>query len=196
MIRPVLAALLTLSFWTVAPGAGGPAPYDLEVALDFAAASGDETMREELELQVLSELRRAACFRAINRVDAAGDEEDTPRDLLRLNISVTELFEETTYDTSIAERADPLAPQELELMHTSRIRAVMSVTLEHAASDRELRSRRLRGNGSHRPLIPGEDARLVALREATSEVAQSVRLFACKGGAKRLRKEIGDPGAS
>ena len=109
---------------------------------------------------------------------------------LRLNIGVAELFEETVYDTSIAERADPQAPQQLELLHTSRVYAVLQVSLEHPASASTLRSKRLRGAGAHRPQMLGEDARHRALQEAAIEAAQAVRRFACKGGAKRLDKEI------
>jgi hypothetical protein len=191
VIRCLLALFLAMSCVPVVLAAQGPAPYDVHVELSFAEASGDEEMRDELELQLLSELRRAGCFRAVIRV-VAGDavEHAAERETLRLNVAVSELLEETTYDTSIAERADPQAPQSLELLHTSRIQAVLQVSLEHPASGHTLRARRLRGAGAHRPLLLGEDARLTALREATIEAAQEVRRFVCKGGAKRLAKEI------
>ncbi len=192
MIRSLLAVLLTMSCLPAAVAAQQPAPYDVQVELSFAEASGDEGMREELELQLLSELRRAGCFRSVTRV-THGVDGGTAVDsqTLLLNVAVTKLFEETTYDTSLAERADPRAPQELEMAHTSRIQAVMLVSLEHPASGRALRSKRLRGAGMHRPSMLGEDARLTALREATMNAARAVRSFVCKGGPKRLRKEIG-----
>lgn len=148
-------------------------------------------MRDELELQLLSELRRAACFRSIVRADDEGEEIEPGPDTLKLDIAVSEIFEETTYDTSIADRTDPNAPEQLELAHTSRIRAVMRVALVHPESGTELRSRTLRGEGAHRPLVFGDDARQTALIEATIEAAETVRRFVCKGGAKRLKKEIG-----
>jgi len=187
LIRTLFAALIALAcIPTVA--AQEPAPYDVRVELSFARASGDEGMRDELELQLLSELRRTGCFRSIAK---ATDADPGPNgETLTLNIVVTELFEETTYDTSIAQRADPLAPDQLELLHTSRVIAVLSVALEHSASGRALRSKRLRGAGAHRPRVRGDDARHAALRQATAEAALAVRRFVCKGGAKRLRKEI------
>ncbi|NIM02280.1 MAG: hypothetical protein GTO33_05665 [Acidobacteria bacterium] len=147
-------------------------------------------MRDELELQLLSELQRAGCFRSVAPAADEGETVKPSPDSIKLNIAVSELFEETTYDTSIAQRTDPMAPQELELLHTSRIRAVMRVALEHAASGVELRARSLRADGAHRPLILGEDARQAALLQATIEAAESVRRFVCKGGAKRLSKEL------
>ena len=192
MIRYLLAAFLTIICSPAVLAAQRPAPYDVQVELSFTGASGDEGMREELELQLLSELRRAGCFRSVVRVvKADAGSSAANRETLRLNVAVSELFEETVYDTSIAQRSDPLAPEQLELLHTSRIHAVMRVTLEHPASGVALRSKRLRGDGAHRPLILGEDARHTALREATIEAAQAVRRFVCKGGAKRLNKEIG-----
>lgn len=192
MIRYLLAAFLTISCLPVAGAAPGPAPYDIQLDLGFAQTSGDEGMREELELQLLSELRRAGCFRSVARITSGVDEGTAvDAETLRLNVTVTELFEETTYDTSLAARADPRSPQELEMAHTSRIRAVMTVSLEHPASGRALRTKRVRGTGMHRPTMPGEDARYAALREATMHASLGVRSFVCKGGAKRLRKEIG-----
>jgi len=191
VIRCLLALFLTISCVPAVLAAQAPAPYDVHVELSFTEASGDEEMRDELELQLLSELRRAGCFRSVIRF-VPGDAENrrAESDALRLNVAVSELFEETTYDTSIAERADPQAPQDLELLHTSRIYAVMQVALEHPASGLSLRAKRLRGAGAHRPLMLGEDARHRALLEATIEAAQEVRRFVCKGGAKRLAKEI------
>lgn len=191
MIRYPLAALLTLSYLPAAVAAAGPAPYDVQVELGFEGAAGDEGMREELELQLLSELRRAACFRSVAKVSDGEEGSAVDGETLRLNVDVTEIFEETTYDTSLAARTDPLAPQQLEMAHTSRIDAVMHVSLEHPVSGRVLRAKRLRGHGAHRPLVLGDDARHAALREATIEAALSIRRFVCKGGAKRLRKEIG-----
>lgn len=191
MIRPFLAALLTMSCLPAAIVAQGPAPFDIQVELSFEEASGDEGMRMELELQLLSELRRAGCFRSVAPV-ADGIDEGTATDeeTLRLSVAVTELFEETTYDTSVAQRSDPRAPGEVEMSYTSRIRAVMRVSLEHPASGRVLRTKRLHGAGAHRPQMLGQDARDMALRAATINAARAVRSFVCKGGAKRLRKEI------
>ncbi|MCH7780508.1 MAG: hypothetical protein IH848_06650 [Acidobacteria bacterium] len=192
MIRSFLAALLTMSCLPAAIVAQGPAPFDIQVELSFEEASGDEGMRKELELQLLSELRRAGCFRSVARLTHRVDEGTAvDTEMLRLTVAVTELFEETTYDTSLAQRSGPGARPGLELAYTSRIRAVMAVTLEHPASGRALRTRHLRGNGTHRPALPGQDARHTALREATMNAARAVRRFVCKGGAKRLRKEIG-----
>jgi hypothetical protein len=147
-------------------------------------------MRDELELQLLSELRRSGCFRSIEK---GSDTDATASDaaVLRLKIGVLDFFEETVYDTSIAQRADPRAPQELQMLHTSRFHLLLEVSLEHPGSARALRTKRLRGNGSHRPLMLGDDARLRALGEAAFSAAEGVRRFVCKGGAKRLSKEIG-----
>jgi len=147
-------------------------------------------MRDELELQLLSELRRSGCFRSIAKTSRV-EEAPVDPEILRLNIALADLFEETVYDTSIAERADPMAPQELEMLHTSRFSLLLEVSLEHPGSARALRTKRLRGNGSHRPQMLGDDARHRALTEAAIAAAEGVRRFVCKGGVKRLSKEIG-----
>jgi len=192
VIRYLLSTFLTLSCLPAAIAAQGPAPYDIQLDLSFAQASGDEGAREELELQFLSELRRAGCFRSVTRVVHGVDEGTTPdEETLRLSVAVTEVVEETTYDTSVAERTDPRASAQMRMAYTARIEAVMRVSLEHPASGQVLRTKRLRAQGEHRPLIPGEDARGTALGLATRDAADAVRIFVCKGGAKRLRKEIG-----
>jgi len=197
VIRGLLASFVAIVCLPAVLADQGPAPYDIHVALSFAAASGDEEMRDELELPLLSELRRANCFRSVVGVVAgAAKNGAADDDTLVLNVVVSELFEETVYDTSIAQRSDPQAPEQLALLHTSRVYAVLEVSLEHPANAVELRSKRLRGSGAHRPLMLGEDARHTALQEATIEAAHAVRRFVCKGGAKRLDKEIGpSPGS-
>jgi hypothetical protein len=191
LIHRLLTAFLMIVGLPAVGAEQGPAPYDVGVEINFRQASGDEEVRDEFALQLLSELRRANCFRSVVRVVQTDAEKGAANhETLRLDIRVAEVFEETVYDTSIAERADPRAPQQLELLHTSRVRAVLEVSLEHPASARTLRSKRLNASGAHRPQTIGEDARHRAIQEATIEAAQAVRRFACKGGAKRLDKEI------
>jgi len=189
--RFVAGLTLSLSCLAGAQAAEAPAPYELGVAIHFTQSSGDEGLREEFELQLLSELRRSACFRSVelDRQDPENEPRSETAELL-LRIGVDELFEETVYDTSIAERADSRALESLDLAHTARFSVVVSASLEHSPHGKTLRSRRIRGHGAHRPLVAGEDARHIALREASSEAANSVRSFVCKGGAKRLRKQI------
>lgn len=189
-MRQLAATLLLLACLSGASAAGGPAPYDVQLDLSFVKASGDEGIRDEIELQLLSEIARAGCFRSVERA-VPSDEAALSAETLVLTVRVTDIFEETVYDTSIAERTDPSATEQMELLHTSRIEAYMNVTLAHPASETELRSKRMRGFGTHRPLVLGEDARHTAMREATVEAARGIRAFICKGGEKRLRKELG-----
>ncbi len=171
-----------------------PAAYDVDITLEFAATAGEEGIREELELQMLTELRRAACFRSVEL--SAPGAEPTPAvpaadDRLLLRVMVRELFDETTYDASVAQRTAPYAGQSLEIAHTSRFRALVRAALEHPASRRELRGKQIRSSGAHRPLTVGEDARLTARSQALVELVRAIRGFVCKGGGKRLEKEIG-----
>jgi hypothetical protein len=166
------------------------APFDLGVRFLFEESAGEEGLREELELQMLTELRRAGCFRTVDLALPAAAGDSAAADELRLEVTVRELFDETTYDTSIAQRADPNASHELETAFTTRIRLLVHAALVHPAGERELRSRQIRASGAHRPLTIEEDARLTARTQAMVELVRAIRLFVCKGGEKRLAKEI------
>jgi len=186
--RALIVSSLLLGSLTFAANSG-PVPFDVEVEFDFAAASGDVGFQEDAELQLISELRRAACFRSVKMADHEGELE-SPDDVLRLLITVIEVFEETIYDVSTAQRVDPRSGPGMELAHTARIDARIQATLEHPASGLVLRTRRIRASSAHRPLSHYDDARDYVRREALLEVIRETRVFVCKGGSKRLGKEL------
>ena len=186
--RALLVSALLVGSIAIAAGPAS-APYDVLVSFDFATASGDVGFREELELQLLSELRRSGCFRTVD-VETGHDETAVPQERLGLRVTVIEVFEETTYDVSTAQRADPNGGPGLELAHTARFRARIEASLEHPASGRSLRSKRIGTSGAHRPMSQYDDARHMARREALLEMVRQTRIFACKGGVKRLNREL------
>ena len=170
-------------------GDKAPLPFDVAVGIEYAAASGDAGFREEVEIQLISELRGSACFRSVDMA-REGDEADYPEDALRLRITVLEVIEETTYDTSTAQRVDPQSGYGAELAHTARLHARIQVALEHPATGRELRKKRIGASSAHRPLNEYDDAQDYVKREALRDLIREIRLFACRGGAKRLGKEL------
>lgn len=186
--------LALLSPWlvlaSIATAAGPPAAeFDLEVTFEFGSPGGGVGFREELELQLLSELRRAGCFRRVD-IAASRKPQEITADRLLLRITVDRAFEETTFDVSTAQRVDPYAAPGLDLAHTSRFEGQIHAALEHPASARVLRVKRVRGSAAHRPRTEADDSRDAARREAIIEMIRNVRVFICKGGVARLRKEI------
>ena len=97
MIRFLVGLALTVPLVSGVLTAGTPVPYDLRVELDFKRAAGDQGLREEFELQLISQLRGAACFRSIQRAPENGVEPGP--ETLRLRIALDEMVEETVYDT-------------------------------------------------------------------------------------------------
>ena len=167
----------------------GPVPFDVVLEFEFAEASGDVGFREEVELQLITELRGSACFRSVE-MGREPTGEAAPEDLLRLRITVLEVFEETTHEVSTAQRTDPRSGPGMDLAHTSMFRAYAQATLEHPASNRELRTKKIGSHAAHRPLSHYDDARHIARREALIEMVRETRVFVCKGGSKRLGKEL------
>jgi hypothetical protein len=183
----LVSSLLSGSF--AFAGNNAPPPFDLAVGIEFASASGDVGFREEVEIQLLSELRGSACFRSVGMAREE-DEADYPEDALRLRITVLEVNEETTYDVSTAQRTDPNAGYGAELAHTARVQARIQVALEHPATGRELRKKRIGASSAHRPLNQYDDAQDYVRREALRDLIRETRAFVCQGGAKRLGKEL------
>jgi hypothetical protein len=165
----------------------------LEIDLNYSGRSVDRTVREEVELQLSSDMTTRGCFGELRFTPPKGSVNDEPTDdstNFLLRIVIQEVFEETTYDTSIAQRADPSRPAEYDLLHTSRIRIEAFAELRTGDGERLLRRSNVRGSGSHRPLLFGEDSRSVALQLASEGFAREARIFACKGGQKRRQKEL------
>ena len=159
----------------------------LHVLLTYNGRSIDTSVRQEIELQLISEFTAYGCFESI----ALYDEETPPGDeAITLTVRLVEIFEETTYDTSVAARADPQRPREYDLMHTAQLRLRARAQLGIGPEKETFRERNIKGVASHRPTVAGEDARAMALTAATEAIAREARFFACKGGEKRLQKEL------
>jgi len=186
-LRSLAATLIGLLL--VATPTYSQSPPSLDIDLNYSGRSVDRTVREEVELQLSSDMTSRGCFGELRFKPAEGDADAQSAEYL-LRVVIQEVFEETTYDTSIAQRADPNRPAEYDLLHTSRIRVQAVAELRTGDGERLLRSSNVRGSGAHRPIMFGEDSRSVALQLASEGFAREVRIFACKGGEKRRKKEL------
>lgn len=187
MTRSSITSLLFCLALSITPTLAQSGP-SLEVDLNFSGRSVDRTVREEIELQLSSDMAARGCFGEVHFVSPDAGSTTSSEFLLR--VVIQEVFEETTYDTSVAQRADPQRPAEYDLLHTSRIRLLAVAELRTGDGKLLLRKSNIRGNGAHRPLQFGEDSRSVALQLASEGIAREARLFACKGGEKRRQKEL------
>ncbi len=173
-----------------AAAADTPLPYRLAVSVGWGQPVGPESLRDALETELVSELRRAACFEAILRRGAQAAETAE----LSLRLVLGGYREETEYDYSVHQGAAP------DLDTSQRARSLVEAEVESVVATvpqgAVVRERRHKQRASWRPLWQ-EDPRDAAQRQFVEELARSVRKFVCKGSADKWAGQIervSDPG--
>lgn len=169
-------ALLTCAI----PGAAAEAP-SLRVTLDLSAsdAAFSSALRADLEREVLVRLSEQGCYSEV-RVEAP--EIIEARDL-RLEVSVTEYREQTSFEGSVhgvamSDRASPVRS-------TAEIGGNVTLRLVTLGDELELRRKSGVRQTRWQPLDV-QDALLEARLRWLENIGRMVRRFACQGGTDKL----------
>ena len=83
----------------------------------------------------------------------------------------------------------PDSPPEVQNLQVAEARALVRLDLQVLPQALSIRSKRFTGQAVHRPVL-GEDSREYARSELIEEVSGMIRMFACKGSAKKLARAI------
>lgn len=176
-----LAMLCTAS--DTRAGKSEPLPYRMRVVVEWGQPVGPESIRAELEHEIVAEISLAHCFRAVHTAAPASPGPDD----LQLRVTVHDYDEEIDFEFSVGDRADPGA--NLDRLMVARLqgdfRAEVSTVLEEAT----VREDRFRQQSSWRPVYR-EDPREEAQRLLVEAVARATRKFVCKGSAGRWSKQL------
>jgi hypothetical protein len=162
-----------------------PFPYRLQAEVGYGRVAASESVRRELERELIRELDDAGCFAA---VELMGDD-DEPLGELLLRLIVDDVERRTDYDLSIAERSARDAPTDAANRLEERIEARIHLALLTLPELATVRQKQFAVVGRHRP-SQGEDARAVVVSEMIDETAKTTRLWVCKGSARKLSRQI------
>jgi hypothetical protein len=157
--------------------AAEPVPFTLNVRVRWAeGARGSTLLRDDIERSVLDALADRACYR---EVTLAG------RGELRLDVELDELREETHYDDSLAEHADPSTPGQDRRL-TSEFEIFVRWTLAAPEPSDPIRTRRFRIARVRRPLLHGEDSAARARNEGIESLGAELARGVCSVPRKKV----------
>lgn len=117
-LEPPLLGLLLFAAPVAAAGDAVPRPLVVEVV--WAEEPGPESVRDDLEREVSTRLRRAECFAAVS---APGDDDERPAEALGARISLSDYEEETRFLESIGDLHSPNRPPGAGRNTSTRVRA-------------------------------------------------------------------------
>lgn len=171
------------------PGRADPRrlPWSVDVAVGWGRGPGALSLLEETEAALLSELGARGCFREFRPV-RTGEEGLAPGILLELTISDVE--EETRHEQSMAERLAPTDPLAAALGRAAVLEAAVHLRLSVVPEGIALREESFRESVMRRPASPGEDIHAAARDEFVREVARRSRAVLCKRASARMEERI------
>jgi hypothetical protein len=175
--------LLPLSITVSAKG--NALPYALAVEVGYGAGEGEESFREELEIQLVQELQREGCFQTVSLKRGEGA---SRADLMLLAL-IHEVKRRDDYDISIAQRDSPYAQPEEKRRMVSRIEVKIELQMLLLEENVVLRRRMLTRAAAYRPRSTEDPSYEVSLL-MIDKLVRDTRKFAYRDGKRGLRKEI------
>lgn len=180
----LLLALVVLPA-TPALAGGGPAPYSVVVDVAFGPEGGPASLRDDIVRGLLRELDRNRCFASVARLQPDVE----PQADLLLRLVITELEDRTEYEISLAQRDSPNTTPSEKRRLIARLEAQVRQEIWTLPEENLARVRRFKANAAYRPLF-NEDGRYEVELRLVDDLVRSTRAFACKGGAKKLTREV------
>ena len=182
MPRVVLSGLAAICL--AAPAAAKePAPYRASLDVRWGEGAGSDAFLDDLTRSVAAKLA-TRCFQSVAIAGNQGAPEDRE---LAVRVILSDVFDETRFDDSIAAVLQPGEPTQ-ELRRVAQFSMAIDATLSTAESGTLIVQKHFAINAARRPVFIGEDpqefARAQAIEDAGSELA---RAFGC-GGARLTRK--------
>ena len=181
-----MAALLLIIPLSVASAAQDtPYPSTLAVNVEYGPRQGPESFREEFARLLIHAIQGDGCIRKTLLSSSAKEGEAE----LLLVALIEEMEQRTDHDLSISERNAPYATAAESRRLTARMEATVELRLLLLPGGELVRERRFKAAESYRPRMV-EDAAYEVQLQLLESLAVNGRKFICKGGEKKLRKDI------
>jgi hypothetical protein len=183
------AGALALVATLAAPASAAPAPalpYGVAVDVTWGIPRGPESLRLDIERQLLRSLDDARCFERVQPLGTPEAEGD-----LVLRAVLDDYREDREFDVALVDRQRSVQDTGADALATVRLSAQVHLDVRLAGASAAATVRR---DGFHLSLarrsMRGEDPRLAAADEFVDGVVRRAQRLLCKGSAERWGREI------
>ena len=161
-----------------------PRPYRVMVLAAYGEPLGPESLRDDLERELVERLDGDRCFESVVRStsDAAAEAD------LIFEVILDRYLEETQYDVTIATQNRP-GEQGSNLQWSAGIEAMVHLQVRRAA-DRAVVTMKRKRESVNRRAQPVEDTRFEARVTLVESIVHEVRSYVCKVSPGKWEKQI------
>jgi hypothetical protein len=184
---PILVLLtLVIAGPDTRAGGKGSSEYDLSVQVAYGREVGPESLREQLEMELVREIAEKQCFASVDDFDPRS--ETQAGDLL-LRLVIQDVKDHTEWEVSLAyrDRREGMPDDRQRQVTLLEVKAALQLlTLPEMSQVRRDDFKTSRG---YRPQF-GEDAKHEVRQLMLKHLAEEGRRFACKWSPKKLAREV------
>jgi hypothetical protein len=181
----ILAALLGTASTALAGGKQG-SDYPLLVQVAYGREVGPESLREQLEREVVRRISDEQCFAAVDNFDP---EADPAQGGLLFRLVVQDVDDRTNWEVPLAYRERSGGMPDATQAQVTMLRAEIVLQLLTLPDFIPVRRNDFTTERGYRPQHE-EDAKYEVRLLMLDHLAEEGRKFACKGSAKKLAREI------
>ncbi len=186
-LAAVLLSAAALSWTGAAPShAAERLPLSLALRIRFEGGSPSARLADDVAATVLAEFRAKGCFRDASVAPAEG----IPGGDALLEVTLSQVHEETRYEQSLAERAQPQDVSATALGYAALLALRADLKLAALPSGEVVRTGGFHVAVERRPRMAGDDARAGARIDAMRDLARKTRSTICRGSVAKLEREI------
>jgi hypothetical protein len=181
----LLAALIGSGSIATAGGKQG-SDYPLMVQVAYGREVGPESLREQLEREIVRQISDQQCFAAVDNFDP---EEQPPQGALLFKLVVQDVDDRTNWEIPLAYRERSGAMPDTKQAQVTHLKASVALQLLTLPEFIPVRRNDFTSERGYRPQY-GEDAKFEVRMLMLEHLAEEGRKFACKGSAKKLAREV------
>jgi hypothetical protein len=172
---------------SVAPAGGQePSDYSLMVQVAYGREVGPESLREQLEREIVRQISDKQCFAAVDNFDP---QEQPAQGALLFKLVVQDVEDRTNWEVPLAYRERSGAMPDTKQAQVTRLKAEIALQLLTLPDFVQVRRDDFATERGYRPQH-GEDAKYEVRMIMLEHLAEEGRKFACKGSAKKLAREV------
>jgi len=169
----------------VSHAASPPLPYRISIAAAYGDPLGPESLRDELERELVARLRKAECFLG---VEAQTAETAHEADLI-VEVIIDRFDQGMHYDVSIATQHREDGDPDSKRQYSAGVEAVLYLQVRRAKDRALVKMERSNAGVSHHA-EPGVDVRFEVYADLVDMVVRKTRSFLCKPSQKKWEKQI------
>lgn len=186
-VHPAATAWLLVTAFTLCAAASAeePAPYRLQVHVEYGHPVGPGNLLDDLEYSLVAALRSSGCFLFVDtRLEGAPQPDD-----LELRVTLNNYVEDVSHETRVGGQEVGSSGHGQVQRRIARVSSRVQVGVQTLVPPITVRTKRLNLESHWRPLY-GEDPREKAQTDFVQDAVRSLRSFVCKGSPAKWAKQL------